>query len=55
MSNFEFLNALKEHYHIGVRKAWVVAKPQNLQEAATFLSEIADLENSPVDPDLGRP
>ncbi|XP_023702640.1 uncharacterized protein LOC111861912 [Cryptotermes secundus] len=31
MSNLEFLNALKEHYPLGVKKAWVVAKPQTLQ------------------------
>jgi hypothetical protein len=31
MSNLEFLNALKEHYALGVRKAWIVAKPQTLQ------------------------
>jgi hypothetical protein len=49
MSNLEFLNALKEHYPLGVKKAWIVAKPQTLQEAAAFLSDVADLENTQVD------
>ncbi|PNF42060.1 hypothetical protein B7P43_G10991 [Cryptotermes secundus] len=49
MSNLEFLNALKEHYPLGVKKAWVVAKPQTLQEAAALLSDVADLENDQVD------
>jgi hypothetical protein len=49
MSNLEFLNALKEHYPLGVKKAWIVAKPQTLSEAAAFLSDVADLENDQGD------
>jgi hypothetical protein len=55
MSNLEFLNALKEHYPLGVKKAWIVAKPQTLQEAAAFLSDVADLENNQMDLEPRRP
>jgi hypothetical protein len=46
MSSFEFLNALKGHYQIGVRKAWIVAKPQTLQDAAPFLSDVMSVEEN---------
>jgi hypothetical protein len=50
MSNLEFLNALKEHFPVGVKKAWIAVKSQTLQEAAAaFLSDVADLENNQVD------
>jgi hypothetical protein len=55
MSNLEFLNALKEHYPLGVKKAWIVVKPQTLQEAAACLSDVADLENDQVDLEPRRP
>jgi hypothetical protein len=43
MSTFEFLIAIKEHYNVGVRKVWIVTKPQTLQEAAAFLSDITSI------------
>jgi hypothetical protein len=55
MSSFEFLNALKEHYNVGVRKAWIVAKPQTLQDAAAFLSDVAGIEESQEPMDRERP
>jgi hypothetical protein len=46
MSNFEFLNALKEHYPVSVRKAWIVAKPQTLKDAAAFLTDVMSFEEN---------
>jgi hypothetical protein len=54
MSSFEFLNAVKEHYLISVRKAWVVAKPQTLQDAAAFLSDVMSVEESQESREPGR-
>jgi hypothetical protein len=54
-SNFEFLNALKEHYPISVRKAWIVAKPQSLQDAAAFLTDVMSLEENQETLELRRP
>jgi hypothetical protein len=54
MSSFEFLNDLKEHYPIGVRKAWIVAKPRTLQDTATFLSDVMRLEENQETLEPGR-
>jgi hypothetical protein len=55
MSNFELLNALKEHYPIGVKKAWIVAKPRTVHDAAEFLSDVMSLEHNPGSQEQGRP
>ncbi|PNF15927.1 hypothetical protein B7P43_G07480 [Cryptotermes secundus] len=55
MSNFEFLNALKEHYPVSIRKAWIVAKPRNLQDAAAFLTDVMSLEENPETLEPRRP
>jgi hypothetical protein len=55
MPNLELLNALKEHYPIGVKQAWIVAKPRTLQDAAEFLSDVMSLEHNPESQGQGRP
>jgi hypothetical protein len=55
MSSFELLNALKEHYPLGVKRAWIVAKPRTLQDVAEFLSDVMSLEHNPESQGQGRP